>query len=292
MILRHTRLFRIAFLAPALILYTVFVIYPVFSSAYYGFTKWNGGQAPIFIGIGNYVEMFSSTQYWHVLGNSLMLVVVSVLVQIPLGLLFAYLLYLTTRGLRVFRGVYFLPVVVAPIAIGVMFFLFYNGNVGPINHFLGNVGLASLQRNWLSDRNVVLYSVIFPQAWQYIGLFVVIFLAAMRSIPRELIESANLDGTSTLRVFFAIVIPLLWEIIILSTILVVVGSLKSFDHSWAISRGGPGDASSYIATLMYKKAFLEAQFGYASAITITIMAYSLAFTILFRKFLLKESIQY
>lgn len=289
---RNTKLFSVLFLAPAFILYTVFVIYPMINSAYYSLTEWDGGKPPVYSGFIQYAYLLRDPDYWQVLRNTIILIVCTLLFQVSSGLVIAYLLHKTLRGFKFFRSVYFLPVVVAPVAIGLMFFLFYNGNIGPINKFLVSIGLDAWQRNWLSDRSIVLYSVIVPQVWQYIGLFVVIFLAGIRSIPQEIIESAIVDGASDTHVFFSIIIPLLTEIIVICVILAVTGSLKSFDHSWIITRGGPGNASSYIATLMYKKAFMEVNFGYASAITITIMIYAIAFTVLFRKLVIREKIQY
>ena len=284
--------FSVFFLTPAFVLYTVFIILPVLSSTYYSFTEWNGAKAPIFSGLGNYIRLANDSSYWQVVRNTLTLVVYTVVFQISLGLLFAYLLFWTTRGFRFFRTVYFMPVVVAPVAIGIMFSLFYNGDLGPVNKFFEAAGLPFLAHNWLSDMDIVLYSVMTPQVWQYIGLFVVIFLAGLRSIPAELFESARIDGASAARIFFAIAIPLIWEIVVICIILAVTGSLKSFDHSWAITKGGPGNASSFIATLMYKRAFMDNQFGYGSAITMTILVYAVTFTVLFRRFVVKENVEY
>ncbi|NTV35427.1 MAG: sugar ABC transporter permease [Anaerolineaceae bacterium] len=284
--------FSTLFLAPAFLSYTILIIVPVFYSIYYSFTKWNGGGAPVFLGFDNYIRLFSDESYWKVVGNTMTLAFFTVVFQVSLGLIFAYLLFQTLNGFRFFRMVYFMPVVVAPVTIGIMFAMFYNSDLGPLNKLLAAIGLSFLQHNWLSDLNVVLYSVITPQVWQYIGLFAVILLAGLRSIPNEVFESAKIDGASSWRIFFSIVIPLLSEFIGICVILAVTGSLKSFDHSWVITAGGPGSASSYIATLMYKTAFRNFQFGYASAITLTILVYAVTFTVIFKKFLSRYETEY
>jgi len=284
--------FSVLFLMPGFLLYTIFVIIPVFYSIDYSLTEWNGGGKPEFIWFRNYARLFQDPAYWTVVKNTYLLALLTVIFQISIGLLLAYLLYLTVRGFRFYRTVYFLPVVVAALSIGVMFALFYNGYLGPINTALEALGLSFLVRNWLSDREVVLYSVIAPQVWQYIGLFAVIFLAGIRSIPVEIFESAKIDGASTTRIFFSIVVPLLSEFIGICLILAVTGSLKSFDHSWAISGGGPGNASSMIATLMYKSAFKNFQFGYASTITVTILFYAVTFTVFFKRYINKFAVEY
>lgn len=289
---RKWSLFSIAFLSPAFILYTLFIIVPVLYSIYYSFTRWNLGQKPILIWFDNYIQLFGDPTYWQVVGNTLTLAFFTIVFQISLGLIFAYLLFLTIRGFKFFRTVYFVPVVVAPITIGIMFSLFYNGDLGPINKFLIAIGMPNLAHNWLSDTKIVLYSVIAPQVWQYIGLFTVILLAGMQSISNEVFDSAKIDGASSLRILTSIVIPLLSEFLGICFILAVTGSLKSFDTPWALTKGGPGVASSYIATLMYKSAFMKYQFGYASAITVTIMVYAITFTVVFKKIISRYSTEY
>lgn len=284
--------FSILFLAPAFVSYTIFIIVPVLYSIYYSLTKWNGGGAPVFSGLDNYLRLLGDDAYWKVVGNTLTLAFFTVVFQVSFGLIFAYLLFQTLRGFRFFRTVYFMPVVVAPVTIGIMFSLFYNGDLGPLNKLLNAIGLPFLTHNWLSDKNIVLYSVIAPQVWQYIGLFTVILLAGLRGIPGEIFESAKIDGASSTRIFFSIAIPLLSEFIGICIILAITGSLKSFDHSWVITAGGPGSASAYIATLMYKTAFKNFQFGYASAITLTILIYAVTFTVIFRKFLSRYETEY
>ncbi|QGQ95016.1 sugar ABC transporter permease [Paenibacillus psychroresistens] len=283
--------FSIMFLAPALFIYTLFMMIPVASSAYYSLTLWNGIFNPKFIGLDNYMEILHDSNYWLVAKNTLTLILFTLVFQVPPAIIIAYILFKVKVGFKFFRSVYFLPVVVAPIAIGIMFSLFYNGDFGPINKFFDLVGLSSWKHNWLSDIKVVLYSVMFPQVWQYIGLFIVIILAALMSIPEDLFESAKMDGATVVNTFFRIVVPLIWDVIQVCMILAVTGTLKSFDHTWAITQGGPGLSSAYLAVYIYQK-FITSDFGYASAITITVLIYALAFTVILKRFFSKEAVQY
>ena len=275
--------FAIAFIMPALMLYTVFIIAPVFCSTYYSFTAWDGIGSPRMNGIQNYITVFSQKDYWRVLFNTLRLVGASVFVQIPIATVLSFLLLRRTKGYKVFRTFYFIPVVVAPIAIGIMFSVFYNGDAGPINRILDMLHLPFLKRNWLSDVKVVVNSVIFPQIWQYIGYSLVIIFASMQSINHEMLESADIDGANSFQIFARIVVPMSWDAIVVAIILVVTGSLKSFDYSWALTQGGPGNASSFLAVFMYKTAFVQNKFGLGSSITVTIMIYSIALTILMKR---------
>lgn len=273
----------VLFLAPVFLVYTVFVFIPMLLSLYYSTTDWNGVTQKVWIGLQNYKELFANKDFWLVFMNTMKLVVVTLVVQIPMGLILAYLLYSKTKGMKIYRTIYFLPVVIAPVAIGLMFTLFYNSEIGIFNHILKTIGLGSLQKNWLSDANTLLYAVMAPQVWQYIGLYVTIFLGALQSIPEELIESAQIDGAGRINAFFHVILPQITEFTFICILLSVTGSLKSFDHSWIMTGGGPGVRSAYLGVFMYKTAFVNADFGMGSAITIGIIAVSLMITVIFNK---------
>jgi len=261
-------------------------------SIFYSLHEWNGVRPPLFIWLANYVELMVDPNYWKVTANTALLIVYTLLFQAIPGLILAFLVYRTRRGLKFFRAASFVPVVVSPIAVGLMFLLFYNGDLGPLNKLLAGIGLPGLRHNWISDPKTVLRSVMFPQIWQYIGIHLVILLAALESIPVEILESATIDGASSLGIFSRIILPLLWDVIQICIILSVTGTLKSFDHAWAITKGGPGITSSFIAIYMYKEAFLNNRFGYGSAVVTTILIYGLVFTIFFKRYLSTERIQY
>ncbi|RED87598.1 carbohydrate ABC transporter permease [Cohnella phaseoli] len=280
---KHDAVFYGGFVLPAVIVYTLFMIYPVAMSAGYSLTEWNGVTAKTFVGLGNFQELIADGDYWQVVRNTGQLIAYSLIFQVGAGLAIAYLLAKVMRGFRFFRSVIFIPVIISPVAIGLMFSLFYNSDTGPLNHLLDSLSLSSWKRQWLSDPHTVLKAVMAPQIWQYIGLYVVIFLAAIQQVPEELVESARMDGAGPFRTFFNVVMPQIWDVFQVCVILAVTGSLKSFDHAWVITSGGPGNASSFIALQMFKTAFISNQIGYGSAMTITILAYAALFTMLFKR---------
>ncbi|MGB4661359.1 MAG: sugar ABC transporter permease, partial [Mobilitalea sp.] len=141
----------VLFLTPLFLIYTIFVFIPMLLSLYYSATEWNGVTDKVFVGLQNYKSLFSYSDFWVVFSNTIKLVVITLIVQIPMGLILAYLLYNKTKGMKIFRTIYFLPVVIAPVAIGLMFTLFYNSEIGIFNNILKTIGLGRLQRNWLSD---------------------------------------------------------------------------------------------------------------------------------------------
>ncbi len=288
----NNKLFSFFFVMPTFLLYTAFIIVPILISIYYGMTKWDGVGVKKFIGFDNFISMIKDPSYWVTFTNSLQLILFTLAIQITLGLLLAYLVYGLRKSFKFFRSVYFLPVVIAPTAIGIMFLLFLNGELGPFNNLLSILGLSDLEHNWLSDRQTVLYAVMFPMIWQYVGNEFIIYLAGMQSIPEQLFESAKIDGASSIHVFFKLVIPILRDIIQVTVILCVTGSLKAFDHPYVMTGGGPGVRSSYLAVYMFRTAFTENQLGYGTAIAITILVFAFLFTYLFNKFFTKEPIQY
>ncbi len=280
------------FITPTFLLYFTFVILPIIFSIYYAMTKWDGVGIPKFVGLYNFRSLIENPDYWLTFTNSLQVIIFSLIIQIPLGLVFAYLVYGIIKGFKFFRVVFFLPVVIAPSAIGVMFLLFFNGELGPLNKFLSDVGLEALAQDWLSNAKTVLYAVMFPMIWQYIGFYFVIFLAALQSIPEEIFESAKIDGASSTNVFFHLVVPILRDIIQVCIVLCVTGSLKAFDHPYTMTWGGPGVRSSYLAVYMFRTAFTENLLGRGTAIAITILIFAFLFTYLFNKFFTKDPIQY
>jgi raffinose/stachyose/melibiose transport system permease protein len=158
-----------------------------------------------------------------------------------------------------------------------------------VNSVLEAVGLGSLRQSWLSDTHLVLYSVIAPNVWQYVGFYVVIMLAGMRGIPSEHLDAASLDGASRTRMLTAIVVPSIREIIVICMILVVTGAIRAFDHAWVMTQGGPGVASSFFSVLVFRGAFIDYQFGYASAVATTVLVYSLVITVIMRRFLIRDA---
>jgi raffinose/stachyose/melibiose transport system permease protein len=267
---------------PSLAIFTYFVVVSIGYTVYYSLTKWNALTKPLFIGLKNYVDLVKSADFKIVMQNTVTGLVLALIIQVGLGLLFAYLIFRTRRAFRLYRALVFLPVVLSPAAVALMFTLVFNADVGPVNSILKSIGLASLTRNWLADKNVVFYAVLTPMIYQYIGLYVVILLAGMQSIPDDVIQSALIDGASSFRTFRSIVIPMQWDIIFICITMITSGSFKAFEHSYIMTWGGPGVRSAFLGVFMYNKTFLGAQFGVGSAIAMVILVATLVITLVFR----------
>lgn len=284
-VFRRYRWAPLAFAGPSFAVYTYFIIVSIGFTIYYSMTRWNAISKPVQVGFRNYALMLKSNDFGIVMHNTVIALVAALVIQVLAGLAFAYLIYRTSRGFRVFRALIFLPVVLSPAVVSLMFTLVFNSDISPINRILQDVGLSALQRNWLSDKHVVLYSVLTPMIYQYIGLYVIIFLAGMQSIPEEIIESSFIDGASSFRTFFSIIIPTQLEIVFISMILITTGTFKSFVQSYIMTWGGPGVYSSFIAVYMYFRTFVDANFGYGSAVAVVILVGALFFTVLLRAIL-------
>jgi raffinose/stachyose/melibiose transport system permease protein len=263
---------------PAFVLYTLFMIFPIIIAIYISLQKWNGSSRMVFLGLENFIELLKSRDFWISIKNTVVLLIFNLCIQIPIAFFLAYLLYRTPKLMRPYRAIYFMPAAISTTVIGIMFALLLNGDLGPINYFLKNVGLGIIAKSWLSDRNTVLCVVILCMIWQYIGYHMVILLSGMLAISVEIIESAIIDGASATRIFFSIIVPLCRDMLQICVILGVIGSFKSFDVPYLMTWGGPGMSSTFIAVLMFKTSFLKADLGSGTAIGILILIFAFAGT--------------
>jgi raffinose/stachyose/melibiose transport system permease protein len=242
-------------------------------------TRWDALSKPVFVGFANYLEAMRDPDFGVVMFNTGVGLVLSLMFQVSLGLVFAYLIFRTVRGFRLYRALVFMPVVLSQAAVAMLFTLVFDSHVGLVNSLLRLSGLEGLTRNWLSDKSVVFYAVLTPMIYQYIGLYVVILLAGMQSIPEEIIESATVDGAGSLTIFFRVVIPMQVDIIFICMVMITTGLFKAFEHSYIMTWGGPGVRSAFLGVYMYFRAFLHASFGKGSMAAMVILVAALTITL-------------
>jgi raffinose/stachyose/melibiose transport system permease protein len=262
-------------LLPALIIYAVFAIYPILQSFYYSLVEWNGFSDKTFIGLDNYVKLFQDPLFWNSAKNNLFIVTASVLGQVPIALFIALLLNRKLKGVKFFRTVGFLPVVLSTVVISLTWSLIYNTKNGMINELLRTVGLDFLAQNWLGDTKWSMIAVSFTVIWQFVGLYLIIFLAALQNIPEEVLEAAKIDGASEWITTWKITIPMIWDTIIVAVILCISGSLRTFDLIYVMTHGGPSHSTDVMALYMFNETFTKLQYGYGSAVSVTIFFFSL-----------------
>jgi raffinose/stachyose/melibiose transport system permease protein len=268
--------------APALIMFVVFIIYPLFSTLYLSLFDYGLTDARLrFIGLGNFVEMASDPIFWRAIGNNLTVLVVSVVVQVGLGLILAALIDRGARwGRSIFRTLNFAPVVMSAVAVGILWQLIYDPTVGLANRFVALFGIAPPSQGWLGDPNLAIFSILVVACWQYTGYVMVIVLAGMQSVSQELYEAAALDGAGEVRKFVSVTLPSIRNVIIAVVLITMIGAIKVFDLVYILTRGGPANASQVLSTYIYYNAFTINRAGYASAISVMLLVVAVILGIL------------
>jgi raffinose/stachyose/melibiose transport system permease protein len=267
----------ILFLAPTVLLLCVFVVWPILESTRLSFTQWTGlGKSQVYVGWSNWARLLQDGVFWKALSNNLILAVLSIIVQLPVALALAVLLDKGGRYFRIFKLSYFMPLLISSVAIGFLFKYIYDPNFGILNAVLNGVGLGVLAKSWLGDPNIALYAVLAVICWQFIPFYMLIFQAALASIPGELHDAALIDGATENQFFWRIVLPMLQGTIRTSAVLSLIGSLRYFDLIYVLTGGGPSGSTELMATYMYKQAFASFNFGYGSTVAVALILVVLA----------------
>ena len=272
------------FLLPALVLFLTIIIVPIFMSVTYSLTEWDGIGKKVFTGFDNYKELFltNSVGFWRAVKKSLIFAAGSVFVQLPISLILALILARGVKGERFYVSVYFIPVLISTVVIGQLWMKIYNPQYGLLNTVLRSMGLEQLTGNWLGDTKKVIFAVIVPVLWQYIGYHMLLMYASVRSISEEIFEAARIDGANGIQTALHITIPLMKPILKVCVTFAVVGSLKNFDLVYVMTGGGPAGASQLPSTLMVETIFSRNMYGYGSSMAIFIILECFLFAWLIR----------
>ncbi len=290
MILRNKK-YILAGLLPALAIYAVFVIYPICRSFFYGFYEWNGLSRPVFIAFRNFTDILRDRVFWKTFVNNLYIVAASVFGQIPVGLLLAVLLNSKLKGARFFRSVFFMPMILSTVVVGLLWSTILNSQIGILNRLLKAASLAAYAQNWLGDPKYAMHSVAFILVWQFFGLYMIILLAALQNIPKEISESAELDGAGGGRKLVFITLPMIWNAVMASVVLCIAGGMRTFDLVFTMTQGGPAHATELMAIYMYNKTFEVYKYGYGSAVSLVIFVISLTLIVASRAVMMRKSME-
>ncbi len=268
---------RILFLGPALCAFSVFVLWPLIDSFRYSFTNWNGFSSNYrFVGFDNYARVLTDKAFLGAIANSAIWVVAALVLPTLLGLVVALLLNRKFRGAGVFKSIFFLPICLAPIVVGQIWIWIYQPDWGLLNTIIGAAtGTASFSFPWLAKPSTALASVIIAWSWQQTALAMVIFLAGLTSIPRDLLEAAEIDGVGRWKQTLHIVLPMLRPATIVVVALSIINALKGFDILYIMTGGGPFQSSNTLAFFMYEESFRKYRMGYGSAISVVLFLITL-----------------
>jgi raffinose/stachyose/melibiose transport system permease protein len=259
------------FVAPALLVYALVVLYPSISGVLYAFTNWSGIGDKSFNGLDNFSTLFHDERAVGALKNTLLLTVAIVVVQNGIGLLLALGVHARIKSRTALRVIFFAPAVVSPVMIAFLWKYVYNPDPhAGLNGLLGAFGLGGLRQDWLGDPSLALWSVAGMVVWQYAGYSMVIFLAGLEGVPADLHEAAMIDGAGRFQRFRYVTWPLLAPALTINVMLSTIGGLKLFDQVYAATGGGPGYSSETLSTVLYKQAFVYGKFGYSTAIALVL----------------------
>jgi raffinose/stachyose/melibiose transport system permease protein len=284
---RETNIAAVIFLLPAMIFLFVYIVYPIVDTFVTSTMQWKGiGKTRTFTGLDNWVNLIKDINFWKAFGNNLKIMFISLLVEIPLSLALATFLDLNDRKKTFYKIAWFIPYLLSSVVIGTLFRYALDANKGIIAMLSKLAGGGPV--DLLGNPKMAIYTVIGVICWQYTPFYMVLYLAAYKDIPVELIEAASIDGASKTQYFFRISLPMLKPAIISGMILSIIGSLKYFDLVFVMTGGGPGVATELMATYMYKYSFIRLNMGYGATIAsgmfllITIIAF-FVITLLKRK---------
>lgn len=279
------------YVLPALLVIMAVVYIPIVLTAYYGLNEWNGIGAMTFIGLDNYQALLTDGKFWDSAWHSLLLAVFSA-ASLIIYLAVAMVLASKIKGANLFRKIYLIPMLLSSVAIAQLWLRIYHPTNGIVNSFLESMGISNPPA-WLAEPSLVLFALFIPILWQYAGFYILIYYAALKNIPASLVEAAKIDGATSMQIAFRIKLPLIMEVIKVTIVLAVVGSLKYFDLIFVMTDGGPNGASEVMASYMYHTAFRAYDFGYGSAIGFFLLVICLIVTWVIRKLTAsKETIQY
>jgi multiple sugar transport system permease protein len=253
------------FIAPLFVGIFVFTLFPIIASLILSFTRWDMVTPPMFVGLGNYIKLFTTDKmFWLVLGNTFRFALYSIPPAVLIPLLLAVLLNRKIRGVTFFRAAFFLPLATSVVAIGLLFHSIYDNQFGFLNYLLGLVGIQG--PNWLVDPTWAMAALAFATVWRGLGYNMIIYLSGLQGIPEPLYEAATIDGANGLDKFFRITIPLLTPQIFFILIMSVIGGFQSFGLIYIMTNGGPMNSTNVYIFYMWQMAIGSSKMGYASAL--------------------------
>lgn len=275
------------FLPPALLLFTIFVVLPIAEAAWYSGFNWNGFGTPTkWIGFDNYRFVFDSRGFGTAFRNNLLIIAVSLTIQLPLALSLALILAERFRGAVALRMLFFLPYVLAEIATGLIFSFVYDGNYGLLASIYRAFGAEA--PHLLASTQTSMLAILIVVVWKYFGFHMMLFIAALQGMDKNLVEAARIDGASRMQVLRYVVVPLLYPTIRLSIFFAVVGSLQLFDLVMPLTRGGPADSSNTMVSFLYNHGVARMRVGFGSAIGVILFVICVSFAFTYKRWFMRD----
>ncbi|MCI9359429.1 MAG: sugar ABC transporter permease [Hungatella sp.] len=282
----------IAFIAPAFIFYTLFIIWPTVSSVYYSFTSWDGISPKLrFIGLANYKEIFTSARFGNALKNTVILTVFISIFENAFALILALIVDSVRWAKNLFRSAFYIPVLISGIVSGFIWKIMYNYNFGAINSMLTSMGMGNFKQDWLGNTSLTLIMVGVVLVWKGAGYYMIIYLASLQSVSTDILEAADIDGASPFQKFKNITVPMISGAFTINFTLSLINGLKVFDQISVMTDGGPGFTSETLVYLLYKVGFNEGRQGFGTAVGIVLLFLIIVLNTIQQKFLRSREVQ-
>ena len=261
---------RILFPLPAIVFIGLLMVFPILYTLYLSFTNWNltSGMEPSFVGLNSYLLVFSEPRFLHALGRTFTFTVFAVATEVVLGVAIALILNRAFVGRSLAKLLLLLPLVATPVAVGIVFNLFYDPTIGLLNFALHALGLP--QGRWVSSENTVIASLVLVDVWQWTPMITLIVLAGLAGLSEEPVEAARVDGASEWQILRYVTIPMVMPVILTAMILRLIDALKTFDIIFAMTGGGPGYASETLNIMGFKYSFEYFRMGQSSVILVAL----------------------
>jgi len=276
-----TRVQAALLLGPALVIYVVFAVFPMLDVIWLSFFKWNGlDPVKVYVGTANYVDVFTKDPvFWVAFRNTVIWTALSVAIPPMIGLAFALGLNQPIFGRNTLRAVYYLPVIIAPIAVATMWRWMYDPFFGLFGQILTSLGLQSWIMDWLGNRDIALYSAFGAYVWQSVGFSMVLFLAGLQGVNKSLVEAARIDGAGRWAIFRYVTLPALRTTLTIVLVLAIISSLKAFDIVYGLTGGGPAQSTQMLALWAFTQSMQIFDFGRGSAVSVVLLGVTLAIVI-------------
>jgi len=261
---------QILFPLPAIVFIALLMVFPILYTLYLSFTNWNltSGMEPSFVGLSSYLRVFSEPRFLQALGRTFTFTLFAVAIEVVLGVAIALILNRAFVGKSIAKLLLLLPLVATPVAVGIVFNLFYDPTIGLLNFALNSLGLP--QGRWVSSENSVIASLVLVDVWQWTPMITLIVLAGLAGLSEEPVEAARVDGASEWQILRYVTIPMVMPVILTAMILRLIDALKTFDIIFAMTGGGPGYASETLNIMGFKYSFEYFRMGQSSVILVAL----------------------
>ncbi|MBR4824167.1 MAG: sugar ABC transporter permease [Spirochaetaceae bacterium] len=287
-----------AFLIIPLIIFTFFVVLPVFKAAVYSLFRWNGmgpltgpnaGRKTQFVGLENFKEILTDPIFWKSFGHNVKIIVLSLLIELPIALVLALIISTKSKTNIALRTVFFIPYVVSEVIAGVVWTFIYSPQYGISTTILASLFPPGTDFAFLGRPETVFNAIFIVVIWKYFGLYMILYIAGLQGISDDIREAAAIDGASPLQLNLFIIIPLLLPTIVVTLFFCIVGSLQTFDIIWAMGKGDPVNSAETMVTYLYKFGFRRSQMGYGSAIAIVIFVICVTFNAVYQRLIKQDN---